>query len=104
MVLNNKSTLFAIEGIYKNKICNLFFKKKRSLDLESKLNSKRSYRKGFSKSVDIDFIRMNYARKIFNIKFSSLINSEYLYINIDGVSFSFSAKYDRAYLKCGWSN
>ena len=75
-----------------------------SLDHGSKLISRRSYKKGSSRPVGVDLIRMDYIRKIFSVEFATLINSEYLFINIDEVSFSFKTKYDRSWLKRGWSN
>ena len=75
-----------------------------SIDLGSKLISRGSYKKGSSRPVGVDLIRMNYISKIFSVKFATLINSEYLFINIDEVSFSFKTKYDISWFECGWSN
>ena len=47
---------------------------------------------------------MDYIRNIFNVEFATMINSEYLFINIDEVLFSFKMKYDRSCFKRGWSN
>ena len=72
--------------------------------LGSRMNFKRSYKKGSPRPSNLDVFRLDLIRKIFSIEFASLINSKHLFINIDEASFSYKTKYDRSWLKRGWSN